>query len=569
MKLNASLDRTLEKQNRAHHEESSCIDCKAGTPIKNAIWTTLDGLSSVDSAGIMQSFDGENVLLLPLTHALVVGSTGTGKSEVFYKNQLRAFARMPETVKPSVFITDVKGELYGQLAPLLTESGYITKVFDMRKPYQTARYNFLSRIYDDYTESRAIQKELDAGNIGQVFAGKRYKSVEHAKYAAEARVAFLIDRAERAIVELSFIIVDSRDVKERVWTDGAKNMIQSIIWTMLKRSEDTYKPVTRDHFTIANVCRAAYSTGEDCDEITEWLEKASDILCVKSAITSNYKLRAKTTRDGYISTLNTNLGQYSSRSIGAMTGTSSDLEIGEIAKSEKPYAIFVITDDRQQTTNNICMIFINSLLNELVDVADQSPTHSLPRDFVILADEFANMPPLPSISNKITTLRSRRIWMVMAIQSLPQLEMVYGKEASSIIQDNCDLQIFLGCNNDETKEAFAKSMGRKIGVTTSFGIHNDGSVSVNKSTADVPVIRKSDLDSLSLGEFYARSRLCGNFKSYIVPYFMQECARVYEAYEPDFRRYNPDQYVYDLYDIVEEEHRRRGNANPRKFNFDF
>ena len=567
MKLNASLDRTLEKQNRAYHEASVCVDCKPGVQIKNARWTTLKGLETVDSAGLIQSFDGENVLLLPMTHALVVGSTGTGKSEVFYKNQLRAFSKMPEDVRPSVFITDVKGELYGQIAPMLQDSGYITKVFDMRKPYQTARYNFCSRIFDDYVEARAIQKSLEANTIGTVFGGRRYKSAEHARYAAEARASFLLDRVERAIVELSFIIVDEHDVRERVWPDGARTMLQAIMWSGLRRTEDEHNPMTREKFTIANICRIAYSTGEDCDEITEWLEKASDILCVKSAITSNYKLRAKTTRDGYVSTLNTNLGQYSSRSIGAMTATSDDLEIGEIARSEKPYAIFVITDDRQQTTNNICMIFINSLLNELIDVADHNPTHSLSRDFVILADEFANMPALPAISHKITTLRSRRIWMVMAIQSLPQLEMVYGKEASSIIQDNCDLQVFLGCNNDETKEHFAKSMGRKIGVTTSFGIHNDGSVSVTKSTADVPVIRKSDLDELTLGEFYSRSRLCGNFKSYIVPYFMQECSRVVEQYEPDFRSYNPDDHKYDIYEIIAEENRRNGSS--RKFNFDF
>lgn len=566
MNINRTINIALKSLNKDYHEAYECINCSKDKDIKKAIWTSHAEIGKLNTPGLVQYYDGDNIMLLPFSHTLVMGSTGTGKTEVFYKNQLKVFANMPEDIKPSLEITDVKGEICEWAVPYLEAHGYITKIFDMRNAYQTAQYNFLTQIFDEYIEAEKIRISLDGNAVGCTFDGKRYQSVEIARAVAESKMSCLLDNVERYITEVSYIIIPLQpNAREQTWTDGARTMFKAILWTMLRRTADAKQKVTRKMFNISNVCRVAFSTGDDCDEIVSWLEKAEDILCVKSAITSNYKLRAKATRDGYISTLNTSLGEYSARAIAAMTATSDDIDIKAIASGEKPYAIFIITDDRQKTTNNICMLFINNLINELISTADNSPTHSLSRNFVILADEFANMPPLPNITNKITTLRSRKIWMVMAIQSLQQLEMVYGQESSAIIQDNCDIQMFLGCNNDETKETFARSMGKKIGVKTSFNIANDGNISISKGTEDVPVVRKSDLDALELGEFYVRSRISQNFKTHMLPHFMQKDATSGAKYKAQaFRRFDPNANVYDIFKVVKDE-----NPVRRKFDFDF
>ena len=566
MNINRTINIALKSLNKDYHEAYECINCSKDKDIKKAIWTSHAEIGKLNTPGLVQYYDGDNIMLLPFSHTLVMGSTGTGKTEVFYKNQLKVFANMPEDIKPSIEITDVKGEICEWAVPYLESHGYITKVFDMRNAYRTAQYNFLTQIFDEYIEAEKIKTSLENNAVGCTFEGKKYQSIEITRAVAEAKMSCLLDNVERYITEISYIIIPLQpNAKELTWTDGARTMFKAILWTMLRRYADPKHKVTRKMFNISNVCRVAFSTGDDCEEIISWLEKAEDILCVKSAITSNYKLRAKATRDGYISTLNTSLAEYSSRAIAAMTATSDDIDIKAIASGEKPYAIFIITDDRQKTTNNICMLFINNLINELISTADNSPTHSLSRHFVILADEFANMPPLPNITNKITTLRSRKIWMVMAIQSLQQLEMVYGQESSAIIQDNCDIQMFLGCNNDETKETFARSMGKKIGVKTSFNIANDGNISISKGTDDVPVVRKSDLDSLELGEFYVRSRLSQNFKTYMLPHFMQKDAVSGTKYKAQaFRRFDPNENVYDIFKVVKTE-----NPARRKFDFDF
>ena len=571
MNTHINVARSLESANAQLHEASECLECKPGLATRQGMWTTVSELGSYSGeVGLVNYFDGENVLILPASHALIIGSTGTGKSETFYKNQPELLSNLPLRLRPSFMVTDTKGTIPLDTVPKLKKMGYNIVIIDMRNPYQSARFNFLAPIYDNYHKALQIKSLLESDEIGTEFEGRKYSSKKKARSAANALRVRLSDSVERLIEEIGAIIVDPLiSERDRTWATGAKTMFKAIVWTMLHDSEDERNGMTRDHFTIHNVCRIAGSTGEECEEIIEWLEAAKHNLTVRNALASNYKLRAKVTRDGYISTLNTALGPFLATSIGAITATSDEINLKAIAESDKPYAIFVITDERQKTTNVICGIFINSLINELVEAADARETHSLPRDFIILADEFANMPALPELSHKITTLRSRKIWMVMAIQSIQQMNMVYGEDVSSILQDNCDLHIFLGCNNDLTKEAFAKSMGMTIGVKTSFAINNEGSISINKGTENVPVIRKSDLDTLELGQFYVRSRRSQNMKSYITPYFLRrDRLPSLKQADMDYHDYDPSRFTYDIYDVIKLEH-RRPKPSGRRFDWDF
>ena len=570
MNIDAVTTAPLLRANSQHHESSRCVDCAPDTPVRGATWHKAAELGDLHEVGLPVYYDGENVLMMPIGHTLVTGSTGTGKTEVFYKNVLSLLSSLPEDVCPSFLTTDLKGDISEAEAARLRARGYEVLVLDMRHPFQSARYNFLTEVYEAYHERIRLMHQIKKGSI-LVYTDKgvRHDTSEEAINAANARVMTLFDEIERTLTDLSHIIVPDGDPKDRTWVEGARTMLRALIFTMLRDSEDSKNNMVSESFTFANVCRAAFSTGEDCEEICSWLEPAQDILCVRSALTGNYRLRAKVTRDGYISTLNTSLAAFSANAMAALTATSDDFNLAEIAASRKPYAIFLITDDRQKTTNSLAMIFINNLIARLTATADESPTHALPRDFIIMADEFANMPAMPNISEKITTLRSRKIWMVMAVQSAPQLEMVYGRHAAAILQDNCDLHLFIGCNNDETLDRFVRSMGMKAGVKTTMNISNTGAVSASKHTEDVPVVHKSDLDRLTLGQFYVRARRAENLRSYMLPFFMQS----HPAFPPErarpFRHFDPTENVYDIYEIVKRREKEEEEETPFSKRFSF
>lgn len=553
MDFTTSINETLNKENRQYYEASKCVDCEPGMDFKLGKWAKLDEIKDMEEVCLPIFYDHaqEKALMVPLSHCMLTGSTGTGKSEVIVKNILSIMSRYDDDKKPSFMVTDLKGDISEQLGAKLQARGYNVAILDMRNSFGSARYNFLTQIYDDYQEAMKIKKDLASNRISSIFDGVKYDSVKTARSRATIKYLTLLEGVERTVNELSVIMVPCDDPKNKSWVDGARTMCEAIMRTMLFDSEDSRLGMTRDKFTIANVARISFSTDETCTKIINWMERVEDsILCVKSALSGNYRLSAKTTRDGYVSTLNTQLAHYAAVSIAALTETADDIDIRKIAQSDKPYAVFIITDDRQVTTNNICMMFMNNLINELTKAADSRPEHCLPRDFIILADEFANMPALPNIANKITTLRSRKIWMMMAIQSNQQLDMVYGTNQMEILKDNCDLQIFIGCNNDKTKEDFAKSMGERIGAITSFSIQNDGSISAAKQSQNVPVVRKSDLDNLKLGEFYVRLRKGDNMKSRMTPYFEQRIGEEKLAPVTIIREFDPDANHYNLASVL-------------------
>ena len=566
MNNDALIRESLLYKNRGNHEEATCRTLTADMEIKGCEWVPLEEIGNMKRAMLPIALDSSGkTLFTGFAHTTVIGSTGTGKSEVIIKNTIQLFSKMNDRVKPSFVAADLKGDISRQLYSHLVDNGYRVLVLDMKRPYQSARYNFMTQMYEDYQEIVRLKKVLEDKKFTAVFEGVEYSSTEEVENAINARIMTLNDNIERTVTELSTIIIPGTDPKDLSWVQGARTMLCAVILTMLHDSTDSKTGMSKKKFTISNVCRAAFHTDDDCDDIVEWLKRADYNLTVSNAITGNYHISARATRDGYISTLNTALNAYTSNAVAALTVTNNDMKLREIATREKPYAIFLITDDQQKVTNSIAMMFINDLVAELSSYADTVGVGGLTRDFVFLLDEFANMPAMPDMSNKITTLRSRRIWMVMAIQSIQQLNKVYGDETAEIIRDNCDLSFFLGSNNLATKEVFADSMGKRAGISTSYQKGNDGNTSESVTTGNIPVIRISDLDKLKLGEFYVRARTFVNLKSYMVPYFLRKESQAVEEYlEGEFRDFDPDANLYKLDEVLAKIRGRRS-----KYSFDW
>ena len=105
-------------------------------------------------------------------------------------------------------------------------------------------------------------------------------------------------------------------------------------------------------------------------------------------------------------------------------------------------------------------IVIGLLYKELVKLANSNEEKKLPVQIDWLLDEFANCPPLDDIEAIVSVSRSRGMRFHFFIQSLSQLDNVYGKEVAQIILDNCGL-VYLKTNTQETAEAISKRLGKK------------------------------------------------------------------------------------------------------------
>ena len=72
-------------------------------------------------------------------HALIVGTTGSGKTTGFVDQNIAILGRSKG--KPSMIIADPKKELYEKHAKQLESEGYKISTLDLREPYSSARWN--------------------------------------------------------------------------------------------------------------------------------------------------------------------------------------------------------------------------------------------------------------------------------------------------------------------------------------------------------------------------------------------------------------------------------------------
>lgn len=494
-------------------------------------------------------------------HALIVGGTGTGKTQCYFSAQAEAIVRSVN--QPSVFFMDLKGDYYSKFSDFYKRNGYKVYVLNLKEPFQSNRYNPLDPAWHSYQNSILAKKLLDsAEGIERVFRKQKYDSFEEWRAAVQTYRWEQMEICQNFLRRLATMFVPVESTKDPSWEHGARQMFYLQAIGLLEDSEYPERGMIHDKFTIANVIRVATCTEDDCEKIHEWIDARDKTSAVKG-LYSYYTKHARTTREGYISTFATKLDRWKNISTDWVT-SKSDIDVEEIVSNfnKQKVAIFCITDETRSESYDICMTFIDHLISAMKIHHDKvGPAN---RDLYILADEFANMPALPNIANRISTLRSYRVWLHMGIQSFDQLDDKYGEKIRAIIIDNCDTQIFFGTNNSKTVREFALSMGDKAAAVTSYSVGNDGKLALSITAMDRPLIRQSDLTSLKLGEAYVKVFRKPAVFTKLDPHFA--CKDLCQDDTP------PEKIIYDLSELdkIYYDIRLPEVEKPkRKFEFDF
>lgn len=76
-----------------------------------------------------------------------------------------------------------------------------------------------------------------------------------------------------------------------------------------------------------------------------------------------------------------------------------------------------------------------------------------------ILDEFANLGEIPDFEQKISTMRSREISVMVIIQTISQLKETY-KDNWETIAGNCDSWLFIGGTEEQTTEKISKKLGK-------------------------------------------------------------------------------------------------------------
>ncbi len=456
-------------------------------------------LPNTEVKGIpIQAYEENNRLKItfsPPTHTLVIGTTGSGKTTTFVNPSIQILSE--SKTKPSMLITDPKGELYQSHARKLKKCGYTVRILDLRNPYNSVRWNPMERAYENYQRALHLEEEvkLNEKKGTYLFDGKEYYSPRERDTAIQVKRQQLNDMVYEDLNDIISVLCPVTNKNEPMWESGAKNFVLAIALAMLEDSARPEFGMTKEKYNFYSLMKVATSTDDDCVELLNYFRGRSPLS--KAVSLSKQVLdSSEKTRGSYLSSTFDKISMFADLSLCALT-SENEIEFGEMG--EKSIALFLQIPDEKETRHTLAAMVILQAYKELVYKANTYPTLSLPRPVYFLCDEFGQLPRVLRLEQMITVGRSRNIWLNLVVQSYAQLSKVYDDKSADIIKSNCNTQVFIGTTDYKTIEEFSKRCGNYSVLQRSVGFNTVRADDVNSNTSvkERPLIYPSELQQLN------------------------------------------------------------------------
>lgn len=443
----------------------------------------------------VESKDKYTVHLAKNAHTMIIGTTGSGKTTTFINPTVQILSQ--SAAKPSMLISDPKGELYALHAKSLIGKGYEIKVLDLRNPYNSTRWNPLERPFVMYQRMLHIEDEVtaDEEHGGYRFDGELYNEPEQLQSALQVKRQWLFDQVYEDLHDMITVLCPITNKNEPIWESGAKNFILAIAIAMLEDSANEELGMTKEKYNFYNLMKIATNTEDDCAELVKYFQ-GRGALSKALSLSKQVLDSADKTRGSYLSTMFDKLNIFADLSLCSLT-SANEITFSDMA--EKPIALFLQIPDEKETRHTLAAMVLLQAYKELVAKANTYPDLTLPRSVYFLMDEFGNLPPIHKMEQMVTVGRSRNLWLCLVIQSYAQLAKVYDDKVADIIKSNCNIQTFIGTSDFKTVEEFSKRCGNYSVITRNVGYNTvkADDINSNASIKERPLIYPSELSQLN------------------------------------------------------------------------
>ena len=134
---------------------------------------------------------------------------------------------------------------------------------------------------------------------------------------------------------------------------------------------------------------------------------------------------------------------FDDEGVAAVTGGPDELDLAELIGGAGVLVIEVFEEDASRLLP-LTNLLLGRLLDDLIRQATSRPDGRLARPTTLTLDELGSAcGKIHRFETRIATLRSRGVSIIAAVQTLGQLEQVYGKSAESIVA-NFGTKVFFG-----------------------------------------------------------------------------------------------------------------------------
>lgn len=128
----------------------------------------------------------------------------------------------------------------------------------------------------------------------------------------------------------------------------------------------------------------------------------------------------------------------------------------------KKTAVFLTISDTDRSMDRLAGLFYTQALHVLSDDADHSPGHRLTVPVRLILDDFAAGARIEDFDGITSVIRSREISVSIILQSITQLESLYGTARAATIANNCDQCLYLGGQDVETARIISTKANKSV-----------------------------------------------------------------------------------------------------------
>lgn len=337
---------------------------------------------------------------------IIVGTSGAGKTRsIIIPNILQAIG--------SYLISDPKGVLYNRYHTHLEKHGYETKILSFVNFSST----FTSNTYNPFSY---IHNEQDILKISHILVGQIECSSDH------------------------------------FWEYSSEVLLSSLISYMMEAVKEENRTLST-LLTLVGYCKK----DDTCSRMDVLMQKLKQKNVNSFAVKQYEKINTapSKTYDCIVATINAKLGMLDSEQVRNILKNNS-FSFSELG--QRKMAIFVVVSDMDRSLDKLANLFFTQALQELCLYADtQCEDFSLPVPVRFILDDFATNVAIDDFPRTISSIRSRNISCILAIQSESQLTNYYGENGNTVIT-NCDTYIYMGGNDVTTAAEVARRTDMSI-----------------------------------------------------------------------------------------------------------
>lgn len=328
-------------------------------------------------------------------NCICLAPPGSGKTATIVLNAIIQAIRRGE----SVITTDTKGEIWATTVELARLHGYVIRRFDLKSPEFSDGWDVLSEIRHSVSRASTVAKII-MSNTGME------KDPHLGAEESLLRAICLYQCLEPTIPE-----------EEKTLPNAYSMLFQG-----------------RDELDLL------FNTIQD-DPVMQPAYKY-----YKAALQGSPNLSTNV-----LANLTNRLSQLADPAIAELTSIP-DIDLSLPGKKKCIY--YVELNDQVDDVRFLSSLFFSFAFLDLCDLADNRDDQVLPVPVNVMIEEMYACGYLPTVTNALSTVRSRGISVTMIAQGIDQFKILYGQEMTNVILDCCATYACLGANSKTTSELF-------------------------------------------------------------------------------------------------------------------